>query len=582
MKADDTHTSAPFDPLDLQRTLNSNFDEAQGRHDLRSWQIFTGKNSTELLTRMVSAHESLHHELNNVTIYGVLLQCFSYLAQEATSDAPSYGSRLDVLLEHCRIAHEVYATGLGFMLAADDTTDTRARELLGRDSAYFQYYKFAARLVRDLDHLFYRQQALVVILRLCFQSERIANEMTAKGPHFDPANIADAEFPNERLGLLLRSLPEKFFKNSLDAFLGQYPDAEALAEFTSQFYTAKSKHGQHLKSYNRFGPDLMRWFYTAGATFFKDAGLPCIGINDQLSYGGGIIAQIDRIFPFARSRSPLKFNEQPFNYDDASMLAFENETWVFAAERLKCEIYYPDEVPPEMHQFILNGVGAPKAVYVSRRERSQLSGHYQFDLPVDQERFEALDDFFTFIRIVSKDKQYSKKIILIPFPTPPALEQFLRDKPGGVRLYGCIATRALKEGNWTDSWKPFFEQFDNAVLLLDTSPLYYIDQVFDSYEKVVYEKLVFSVGETTYTGVVFDLRDAGITQACLLAPATDPHCELIHYYLQYYHPEKYQLCTDGGEKWLPALPQILSCIFREERYFSFHAAPAYQRRERRQ
>jgi len=570
-----------LDAFDLQRSLNSPAHDARGRHDLRSWQTFTGKNATDLLPRMVSMHESLHHDLNNATIYGLMLQCFSYLRQEAKADTESYSTQLDILLERCRITHEVYATGVSFMMAAEDITDKLAKELLSHDSPYLQFYYYAARLVKGLDHLFYRQQALVVILRLCFQSSIIANEMASKGHLFDPGNIPTAEFPDERLSLLLRSLPEDFFPVSLAAFMAKYADAEALAQFTSEFYSAKSQTGSFIRSYNRFGPELMRWFYAAGAQFFNDAGLPCIGINDHIKFGSSILEGIDLVFPFIKSKFPLRVNDQPFNYDDGTMLAYENETWLFAPERLYCEIYYPEEVPEQMHQFILRGLADPKAIYLHRQERKQLAGQYQFDLPVDKERFEALDDFFTFIRIVSTDKA-KKKIILIPFSAPLLIDEFLRDRPVGIRIYSCIATRSLKENAWKGVWKPFFEQLDAAALLLDTSPLYYIDQVFGDYETVFYEKLVFTVNETTYTGITFDLRDEGVSQAFLLAPATDPHCEFIHYYLQYYHPEKYRLCTDAAERWLPALPLILSRIFMEEKCFTFNAAPDYRRQVRTQ
>ncbi len=74
------------------------------------WQVQPTLDVDSVSDALTSIHEWSHHELNNVSSYGLLLSYFAFLARHADKTAELFQERLRQMVEHCQIAHEVYAT----------------------------------------------------------------------------------------------------------------------------------------------------------------------------------------------------------------------------------------------------------------------------------------------------------------------------------------------------------------------------------------------------------------------------------------------------------------------------------------
>jgi len=127
--------------LDNVALADQIFSQGGGRFDHQAW-IVTAGTAMEALSR----HERYHRVLNDITLFGAVLNGLAYLSRDFP-DENNYRHVLTRLVARCRITHEMWATYMG--LAAIEGDEQRREQLQG-NIEYQNYYDLAAELVARL------------------------------------------------------------------------------------------------------------------------------------------------------------------------------------------------------------------------------------------------------------------------------------------------------------------------------------------------------------------------------------------------------------------------------------------------
>lgn len=557
-----------FKDTDIEASLFYSGSQQHGYHNHLQWVIHPGADSTDLLTQVISVHEFLHHELNNITGYGFLLLGYAYLSREVSIQQSHYQSILHQLVQQCRMAHEVYATWLSLTMFGNNKADQLAQELLGNNPTYLSYYRCGADLVRSFDSSFIRQQVFTSALRFCFQSRRLTNKVLQGIDLFDPAQLDVDDFPNNRLNYLIQKLPRDFFNQVVTDFIAAQENL-LQKQLLQDAYAGNDNMDALLAPENeRIATTLMLEVYKALCVHFNKRRSASLNDQEHLTFLKQLLPKLDVLCPFANSSHPLELNSAPYNYDRSMLLSFENETLQFSEEVLPCMVLFPEGMDSGVKQMVIKGVGDSPHIFIIARHGRLLIDQYRFLRKEDRQWLENRLLPFIAIRFASL-LNGERTVIYIPFEDPAALQQFLQQKAPGVPLLGCAAVSAVGYGEWWQSWAIFFEQqMTSSCLLMDVSPLYYIETIFAPLPQVQYEKIVIDTGREKRGALLFHLLANGESRAHVLAPCSDMYARAIHYYIQRRHPSFQQTLTLSREDHL-YLPIILSHIYREEISFYY-------------
>lgn len=559
-----------FDDNDIDALLNFEGTDPHGQYNHLQWSVDFGTDATHRLAQVLSIHEFFHSELNNTTVYGCLLQSYAYLSRGKSAYKNTFKRILSDLVQQCRQAHEIYATWLSITVFSHHTDDKISQQVLLGNEVYLTYYQLGNDLVNELPSLYLRQQVLTACIRFCFQSQALAQTILSNLTDFTLASVRSAEFPTQRFHYIREHLGASVVSAWINEYVQQqqgtpaFPllqDAMEGREDTQLLLTAEN---------NYIAEELMNYVYESLETHFKARGSASFDRRAHLSFFKSLLERLHADFPLTESPNLLIANQNPDDYERNLVVNFENETILLAEKRIPCLIRHPHELTPEYQERLLNGIGDEPHLFIMGRLSFLLRDQYQFTDPEDQAWFDQIGGPFTAIRF-SYEAEEGRVVVLIPFDTPDALTQFLTGKPPTVPLLGCVAISAAYQSGWWQAWGDFFaNQCQTSCLLLDLSPLYFVEEVFAQEELVYYGKMIINTGERSYTALVFQAISANQIQATLVAPCSDMYGTVLHYYIQHRY-KRYQLDATLTKIEYRQLPAVLSHLFKEERSFYFRS-----------
>lgn len=550
----------PFNPHDIETQLHYSSAGPGGVYDQLHWSVRTGSDATELESRVVSVHEFMHNELNNLTAYGFLLQGYAYLSREDTPLKNQYTGILHELVERCRTAHEVYATWQGIALFSHHAADELHRELLKDNEEYEAYYNCAAELVKYIPDLYLRRQVVSAVIYACFQSSTVAETAEADLAAFNPAAISAADFPSARLAFITGKFPADCWPQLIKEFAGE----QTQASWYNILVAGHADENAFLDIANdEAGERLVAFIYERLSAAFCKEGLHTLPYKSHMAYFRKLLPAMDALSPFKNSKNPVMINTQPDDITRGVLQNFENETLQFHDQPLTCFLFHPDDISPEIKKDILSGAGELPHIFITGRNLPFMRDQYIFPDEEDKAWCDSGNDTFTAIRYSGITEEGVRLVFYVPFSKPEQLMEFLKDKPENVFILGAVSVTASYDDDWWERWADFFStQCTTTCLVLDISPLYYIENIFPD-DGVLYGKMHIRMQEQLKSCMYFQLTEHGETTAFLVAPCSEMYAQALGYYIQN------RFAGYKNEISLPEhhsrnIPMILSHIFREE------------------
>ncbi|MCU0469503.1 MAG: hypothetical protein MUF58_12965 [Arcicella sp.] len=559
-----------FNDNDIESLLSYTDNNQSGSYNQLQWSVNTGNDATDIVSRVISIHEFLHNELNNITGYGFLLQGYAYLSREKSEHQQFYTKTLHQLVSRCRAAHEAYATWLSITVFKKDLHDTFPETVLEGNTQYLHYFNTAEYLVKHINSIFLKQQVVSACMRFCFQSATIVNTASNNLATFSFSSVKNSEFPDKRFQYLLEKLPEHFLINCVQEFINNIDEKTDYQLLTDAFNGNENANVLMAMENDHLSKRLMLHIYTKLQQHFDSLDSASIEDNEHLHFFEKLLTQLDLLCPFANSKNPLYLNKSPDDFDRSMILNFENETLMLSESPLPCVVLFVEEVNQETKEQIIKGVGVEPHLFITSRYSLFLKEQYQFKYEEDQEWFENSNTPFTAIRYAG-NVDGERIVFYIIFKNPDELIDFLKDKPHDVPMYGCIAISAAYHQEWWALWGNFFvEKCTSSCLLTDISPLYYIENVFPTDESVSYAKMVIQIEGITRTAMIFQIKEANTIKVLMVAPCSDMYCQVIHHYIKTRYPS-FTNDVPLTEVQYKNLPIILSHVLREEHTYYYRS-----------
>lgn len=561
-----------FRENDILELLTGKQQGKEGSYDQLEWSVYSGSDSTDITTKVISMHEFLHNDLNNITSYGILLRSMAYLAGEEIDSKDFFRNTLIDLITRCRLAHESYATWLGITVFRDTVGDNPGLVVLADNPGYQNYYRIIDELMVDIPNVFLRQQVVQGMLRSCFQSQQIANYALNNLASFNLSDITPTEFPDARIDVIFEDFtpkdPLRLIQNAINSF--QVGPAKDL--LTQAMEGKIDKPELLTEEHNWIADKIMLHVYHEMTDIYDHRGSQSLGDQEHLEFINGILPKLDELAPFKNSPNPIYINNKPQEIERGLLLSYENETLIMYDTPWPCIVKFPDKMEVEEKIWLLSGISEEPHVFIMGRHPLPLAGQYEFVYEEDAQWFQALTEPFTAIRYAAVIDGI-RRIYLIPFDTPQQLSAFIQLHENPVPILGCVAMSAAYHDNWWETWKDLFNTFDVTAGLLDVSPLYHIEQIFPKAPEVYFKKFTLNTVGITHSAMAFQIQNQTEMKALMLAPATDMHCSVMSGYIQTKFPQfKHNTALDDLHmKWMPA---ILSHIFREEQCFTYLARTA--------
>lgn len=552
-----------FKQNDIDIQLRYQYDGPSGTYDQLNWKVMTGMNAADIASQTVSVHEFMHNELNNTTVYGFLLQGYAYLSREETSSQQHFGSILGALVDSCRIVHEVYATWMSINLLSTDIHDMLYQELLEDNEEYLDYYTRAASIVRLVPDLYLRRHIITAIIAICFQSRIVATSAIKDLATFDPDVLKREEFPDQRLAFIANRFDDHEWMDMLHAFA----ETQKEQHWYPLLHAALSGKGDDslLSSYEyeANSTELLVFIYDRLDAKLRKYGLLSMPYLSHLAYFKEMMPLLDQIAPFSRSANPLALNAQPNDSTRSTLQNFENETLLFSNMPLACIILEPGGISRKTRDQVLSGVGENPHILLTGRTYHFMQEQYVFLEKDDAAWCEKGNGSFTAIRYAG-DMGGRRIVVYIPFSKPAELKDFLKDKPAGIPLLSSISETASYDEEWWQQWGSFFEsEVTTAAILLDVSPLHYIETVLNNAPVLLYDKIDLRMGEQVRSAMLFQVKYDGETIALIACPCSEIYARGLHHYIE----TRFTSFKKGialSREHMQHLPAIMSHVFREE------------------
>jgi hypothetical protein len=190
------------------------------------WQVedLDDEGNLSSLRMMRTQHEAIHQSLNELTLFGLLLEMVAHLAREGY-EAERYSRLLKGLVARCRTTHEVVATYLSSVTYGEVGPPS---EVAG-DPEYLSYFELGAELSSRLPNPALGLLAVWGLGRLAM-SPRLPAVLMEKGIQaFSLTDIRAHETPDERFLRAMEILDQPFWARVAEAAaacFGRHPDWE--------------------------------------------------------------------------------------------------------------------------------------------------------------------------------------------------------------------------------------------------------------------------------------------------------------------------------------------------------------------
>lgn len=427
-------------------TLGALLFEGGGEFNHLTWQVHPTFNRNSVVDSLSSLHEWSHHELNNVTSYGLLLTYFAYLARNADKHRERFAELLRQLVAGCQIAHETYATWFSVELLSAKFSLTELQLHLPPD--YLALHRQGDLLVGAIQSPFLRQQAFLTIVRSCFEAPVFAEFDCARVESFHLRNVRAKDLPNARLEFFARqNLPDMFtswgaeYRERVD----NGPIANALIRTREQnfFDLPLSEADAALAAFLRWLSD--KWREWISARGFAAGTYEC-----HLHLLPALVDDMNGRCATAQVSHPLRATESP--HDTASVLLQQMETEIV---RLRPQPHTAEFIPlGALSRTLWRSlpVGDPAHLVIQARSLDDLLRQHRL---APSQNLEDVPDGASPVVFLRRRAHTGsgpeESVRILYFRAPEELQAFRRET-AGIPAYGLVSSVLSVDEAWWESW----------------------------------------------------------------------------------------------------------------------------------
>ncbi len=476
-----------------------------GCYNHATWELFSNGNFVSDEAHIVSIHESMHHLLNNTTLFGSLLMLVAHLAQECKE----FKFLLGELLNNSRTSHEIFATYSSLLLVFPDSAHKSWVKKHYR-TPYVQLFEEASKLVEGTTFPHLKFPALFSICSICFQSRHIATAIL----NDTLFNLHYHAFPDTRLRVIQEKITPEFWRKLDKEYIRDAFHNDAIAlEFMAEkgYETLVQKYGLEILIkaelkystfvYKKINADILKSKYDSLAQ------------DDYLSYLPQLLTCVENIAPKQMFSKP--FFEETISEFDFGLSEFENESIHIREYPLAAKIIAFSELNPIEWDTLCFNFEQLKHFYIISRMTKKLIEQFCFE---DHEKTFLLETYPDFVvSLISKqsvDAQVTLLIIILDEP-----EQFIQLSHHALFIISNSSLFLLAEKQW-QKWREVLQRYSIHTILFDRSPSKYIECIINQYDRVEYVKIHLIMDDKIYPCVCLIARKVS-NRSIFLIPCSE-------------------------------------------------------------
>ncbi len=530
------------------------------------WQVRPTLDVNSVSDALASIHEWSHHELNNVSSYGLLLTYFAFLSRHADENREVFAERLRQLVEHCQVAHEVYATWYSVELL---TTRFSFESLLAElPDDYRAYHQQGERIVRGINSPFLRQQVFLVVIRSCFEASVFSTFACGRTDQFRLTDIRTKDLPNSRLEFVVDSISEDLFPRWTIEFSEDSAnprDAEAITLALGR------PRGQTfidlpLPEADAVLRRFLVWLTTKWNVWLEERGLSNGEYEHHLKLAPLLVDEMNVRCSNATCAHPLSATTSPHDSTAVLLQQMEGEVVRIRHAPLPVDIVPVSTLPRDMWPRL--PVGQPPHLLIQARTLEDVCR--QHNLPHAQLKNQLGANSLVFLRRREPpDDSGNESAKLFLFEAPEELKT-LRAVTQDVRAYGFVSSLLTANRAWMNHW------LDSSILWaskIDHSLQTFLTEHCQKQEKVRYSTSTIHDGDQILHFICFLTRTVGERQWGLhigfCAEYTAKAC--VQFIEQKMDPARIVFDREAFEGDLaPAVQVIATHTMRDDIYLSFN------------
>lgn len=505
-----------YDKNDIYNLLIESKYLPEGRYNHSTWELLTHGASDYQEVSVASIHESMHHVLNNTTLFGLLLIITAFLAREQEQ----YKSQLGELVNNSRNAHEIFATYSSLLLVSPDIATENWMQKRYHHS-YVEYVIEAKQIVAGIVSPHHQLVTLNAVMRLCFQSEKLADAIN-NGTPFD---IPFEDYPDNRLKYIQQSITPEYWLSIEHDYLNQNKN-----DLVIQIYmqidgpeTIEEKYGIHVL--NKISVGYEDFIYSIVNANILQSRFSALASNDHLKHLPKLLDFAQHIIPRKLSISPPKLNTQP--EVDFGLSEFENESMKIRSNMFPAHILYFSNIPLEGWidlQFNYEGI---KHIYIVSRITEKFV--YQFQLSSEDKELllKTHPDFVTAILCKQCiDKKDSLTVVILNDPL-----QIEKLSSSNMLILSNLSLSLLADNKW-DAWYEVLQKNTTYTLLFDLKPSTQIDRIAMQYEVIEYAKYNLELQSSSYTFICLIAKGTSSSLGMYFLPCSEMMANILIEFLR--------------------------------------------------
>lgn len=566
-----------FDQNDLIRLLLGDEQHPSGAYDHLGWATNAGSQGDNPLVQLTTLHESFHSELNNLTVYGFFLQGYAFMLR-ANKDVEQEKQRFGSMVSRCRKAHEIYATFVSTTVISESFKNKRIDpvELLVKYPDYQDYYQQGVQLSVDFKGNYLKEIAVTALIISCFQSKSIYLTAMLDLSAFYPGMVRSAEFPDQRLDLLMRQLPEGFLTASFERFCQEEKDTTTVDILRHTETNPEMYHTAILPEMDGLQNRLVAHWVDDLALFFEERGLPTFRLIENIPLLKTVFDVINANAGADARKIQLVLNTEPMDIPKNVLLNFMYEKYIIREEKAMAVIVPISQVPQRHWPQLTASSAENEHFFWVSRVGYRLEAQYEW-LEEDRKWLERYrEQPLVFLRrraFDPKTKTFNVELYLFENQKQWfAFWEITKEKPHISNL----SMHTLGLSDWTPGWYLTFANHTLCTILFDLPPYQQFESFFQpAYQQVGLHIIWMNDAQYRHCAVLFqgtERDDECSLSPIYVLPASEITCRVIYNYLLNERPTD-QFVVDtvfiDQNSWLINI--VVGHIFNEERIFDFNA-----------
>jgi hypothetical protein len=526
---------------------------------------------SELLSILLSNHERAHADLNSKSCYGVYLSLLSFLQHKTILKTTSvFLQKQSLLVQQCRIVHEVYATFSSVQSYAFSLDSAKFNNPIDDNPEYMRYYNLGQQISGHVTSYIIRQTFLFACCTYCFLSKAITEELMIGIGKFELRNCRSIEFPDQRFYYLLEKVKEIDVPMHVQLFntiLKRKGEKDFLVSALNGSFEADhfdlNTHLLVLDSLHSYFVDILK------RHFDDNCGIS-LSITDCENMRTSIVNAVKNEFPFEMNNEFLFEHKPRGSIDRHLFLQYENEKILIWNKKPKCILLIPAEVPSEVKSEIYTKENEDYHLMLEVICTSDLLAQYEFIHSDDRMWIAASDKILIVLKQTAVTELDDLLVYMLAFENPEEVIAFFYDRPAFYPIFGMFSFTALiicleRKNNWADSIKKlcFHSYFIN-----DLSLLFVLEEYFEVPQGINYSMITTDVLGTDYSALVFMIQNEIGDVDFMLVPGSVMFIVFALEYIQKNYPvftyiaEETDFHTENGNR-------IMRHIFTEKYMVGF-------------